>query len=221
MLLWVKPVQHNLLFATDNNGIQSQYPGDWAHHPGTFSKQHFLDMTHSNASYVPCYLGHRQHSLLDLCMYTPSQLHQPAILHFDECYIRKQNECLMIQQEHTILVFECKTWKIRFLCRDICLRMHCTVLIGCTEPIPFVCAHFNRNSHSPSFQTSADCIHHLHRNFRLDWEFLVEVFYLFFGTGFARIPPTFFNSWAVWIKYSLISNCLDGYSSDHSIMQPF
>ena len=112
-------------------------------------------------------------------MYTPSQSRQPAILHSDECYIRKQNEYLMIQQGNTILVLECKTWKIRFLCWDICLLMHCTVLIDYTESIAFVYAHFDRYSHSPSFQVSVDCIHHLHRNFGLDREFLVEVFYLF------------------------------------------
>ena len=39
-------------------------------------------------------------------MYTPSQSFQTAILHSDECYICKQNECLMIQQGHTILVLE-------------------------------------------------------------------------------------------------------------------
>ena len=37
----------------------------------------------------------------------------------------------------------------------------------------------------------------------------------FFGTGFARIPPTFFNSRAVRIKYSLTSNCFDAYFRDH------
>ena len=52
-----------------------------------------------------CYLAHRQFSWVGLCMYTPSQLHQPAILHFDECYICKQNECLMIQQGHIIFNF--------------------------------------------------------------------------------------------------------------------
>ena len=120
------------------------YPDDWAHHPGTFSNQHFLDMTHSNASCTPCYLGHRQISWLSLCIYTASKLHQPAILHSDECYICKQNECLMIQQGQIILVLECKTWKIRFLYWDICLWMHCTVLIDCTEPIALVCAHFDQ-----------------------------------------------------------------------------
>ena len=120
-------------------------------------------------------------------MYTPSQLRQPAILHSDECYIHKQNGCLMIQQGHTILVVECKTWKIRFLCWDICFWMHCTVLIDCTEPITFVCTHFDRYSHSLSFQASVDCIHHLHRNFGLDREFFVEVFYLFL----AQVVPEF------------------------------
>ena len=174
-------VRDDLLFATDKNGIQSSYPDDWAHHPGTFSKQHFVDMTHSNASCTHCYLGHRQLYWLTLCMYTPSQSHQPAILHSVECYIHKQNEFVMIQEGHTILVLECKTWKIRFLCWDICLWMHCTVLIVCTEPIAFVWAHFNRYSHSPSFQASVDGIHHFHRNFGVDREFLVEVFYLFLG----------------------------------------
>ena len=123
-----------------------------------------------------------------LCMYTPSQSRQPAILHCDECYIHKQNECLMIQQGHTILVLECETWKIRFLCWDICLCMHCTVLIDCTETTAFVCAHFNWYSHSPSFQASANCIHHLQRNFGLDQEFLVEImFYLFL----AQVLPEF------------------------------
>ena len=183
-------MQHNLLFATDNNGNHSPYPDDWAHHPGTFSKQHFPDMTHSEASYTPCYLGHRQLSWLGLCMYTPNcQLCQPAILHSDECYICKQKECLMIQQGHTIFVLECKTWKIWFLCWDICLWKHSTVLIDCTEPIAFVCAHFDWYSHS-LFQASVDCIHHLHRNFGRDQQFLVEVFHLF-------------NSCAVQIKYSL------------------
>ena len=134
---------------------------------------------------------HTHLSWLGLCMYTPSQSHQPEIMHTDECYIHKQNKCLMIQQGHTILVLECKTWQIWFLCWNVCLWMHCTVLIDCT-----VCAHFNQYSHSPSFQASVYCIHHLHRNFGLDQEFLVEVFYLFFGTGLARISPTF-NSWAV------------------------
>ena len=172
-------MQHNLLFATDNNGIQGPYPDDWAHHPGTFSKQHFPDMIHSDASYILCYLGHRQLSWLFLCMHTLSQSRQPAILHPDECYIRKQNKCLIIQQGHTILVLEWKTWKIRFLCWDICLWIHSTVLIDCTGPISFVCAHFNWYSHSPSFQAFFDCIHHLHRNFGLGQEFLMEVFCLF------------------------------------------
>ena len=97
----------------------------------------------------------------------------------------------------------------------IWLWMHCTVLIDCTEPVAFVCADFDRYSHSPLFQASVDCIHHLHRNFGLDWEFLVEVFYLFFGTGFVIIPPTFFNSRTVRIKYSLISNCFDVNYRDH------
>ena len=142
-------VRDDLLFATDKNGIQSSYPDDWAHHPGTFSKQHFADMTHSDASCTHCYLGHRQLYWLTLCMYTPRQSHQSAILHSVECYIHKQNEFAMIQEGHTILVLECKTWKIQFLCWDICLWMHCTVLIVCTEPIAFVWAHFNRYSHSP------------------------------------------------------------------------
>ena len=71
-------VRGDLLFATDKNGIQSSYPDDWAHHPGTFSKQHFACMTYSNASCTHCYLGHRQLYWLTLCMYTPSQSHQPA-----------------------------------------------------------------------------------------------------------------------------------------------
>ena len=78
-----------------------------------------------------------------------------------------------------LIFLECKTWKIRFLCWDICLWLYCPVRIHCTEPIVFVCAHFNRYSHSPSFQASVDCIDHLHRNFGLDWEFLVKVFYHF------------------------------------------
>ena len=176
-----------MLFTTDNNGIQSPNRDDLPHYPGTFSQQHFLDMTHSNASCTPCYLGHRQLSWLGLCMYTPSQSRQPAILHSDECYIRKQNEWLMIQQGHTILVLECKTWKIQFLCWDICLWMHCTVLIGCTEPITFVKALFNWYSHSPSFQASVNCIHHVHRNYGLDQKFLAEVFYLFL----AQVLPEF------------------------------
>ena len=144
-------------------------------------------------------LFHRQLSWLGLCMHTPSQSRQPAILQSDECYIHKQNECLMIQEGHTTLVLECKTWKVRFLCWDICLWMHCTVLIHCAEPIAFVWAHFDRYSHSPSFQASVDCIHHLHRNLGLDREFLVEVFYLFL----AQVLPEFsifFNSRAVRIK---------------------
>ena len=156
-----------------------------------------------------CYLAHRQFSWVGLCMYTPSQLHQPAILHFDECYICKQNECLMIQQGHIILVLECKNWKIWFLCWDICLWMCCTILVDCTEPIAFACVHFNWYSHSPSFQASVDCIHHLHRNFRIDREFLVEVFYLFL----AQVLPEFHQ--AVRIKYSLTSNCFDSYSHNH------
>ena len=166
-------MQHNLLFATDNNGIQGPYPDDWVQHPGTFSKQHLPDMTQSDASCTPCYLGHRQLSWLGLCMYTLScQSCQPAILHFDECYICKQKECLMIQQGHTIFILESKTWKIWFLCWDICLWKHSTVLIDCTEPIAFVCTHFDRYSHS-LFQVSVDCIHHLHRNFGRDQQFLV------------------------------------------------
>ena len=137
-----------------------------------------------------CYLAHRQFSWVGLCMYTPSQLHQPAILHFDECYICKQNKCLMIQQGHIILVLECKNWKIRFLCWDICLWMCCTVLIDCTEPIALACVHFNWYSHSPSFQASVDCIHYLHRNFRS--RVSCGSVLPFFGTGFARISPTFF-----------------------------
>ena len=121
--------------------------------------------------------------------------------------MRKQNECLMIQQGHTILVLECKTWKIQFLCWDICLWMHCTVLIDCTEPIGFVCAHFNQYSHSPSF----DCIHHL----RLYSSSSCGSALPFLDAGFARIPPAFFNSQAVWIKYSLTSNSFDVYSRDH------
>ena len=38
----------------------------------------------------------------------------------------------------------------------------------------------------------------------------------FFGTSFARIPPTFFNSRTVRIKYSLTSNCFDAYSRDRT-----
>ena len=57
--------------------------------------------------------------------------------------------------------------------------MYCTVLIDCAEPITFVCAHFERYSHSPSLQASVDYIHHLDRNFGLDRELLVEVLYLF------------------------------------------
>ena len=80
-------MQHDLLFATDNNGAQSPFPDDWAHHPRPFSKQHFPDVTHSDASYPPCYLGHRQLSWLGLCKYTPSQSRQLAIRHSDVCYI--------------------------------------------------------------------------------------------------------------------------------------
>ena len=116
------------------NRIQSPYPDEWAHHPGTFSKHIFPDMTHNDASCTPCYLSYREPSWLGLCMYTTSQSRQPAILHSDECYIRKHNECLMIQQGHTVLVLECKTWKIRFLYWDICLWMHCTVLRGWYRP---------------------------------------------------------------------------------------
>ena len=53
-------MQHDMLFPTDNNGIQSQYPDYQAHHLRTFLKQHFLDMSHSNASYILCYMGHIQ-----------------------------------------------------------------------------------------------------------------------------------------------------------------
>ena len=162
-----------------------------------------------------CYLAHRQFSWLGLCMYTPSQLHQPAILHFDECYICKQNKCLMIQQGQIILVLECKNWKIRFLCWDICLWMCCTVLIDCTKPVALACVHFNWYSHSPSFQASVDCIHYLHRNFRIDREFLVEVFYFFLAQVLPEFHQLSFNSGAVWIKYSLTSNCFDAYSHNH------
>ena len=177
-------MQHDLLLATNNNGIQSPYPDDSVHHPGIFLKQHFPDMTHSNASYTPCYLGQRQLFWLGLCMYTPSQSRQPATLHSDGCHICKQNECLMIQQAHTILVLESKTWKIWFLCRVICLWMHCTVLTDCTEPITFVCAHLDWYSYSPSFQASVECIR---RNFGLDREIFVEVFYF----SLAQVLPEF------------------------------
>ena len=197
-------------------------------------------MTHSDASYTPCYLGRRQLSWFGLCMYTPSQSRQTAILHSDQCYIRKQNECLMIQQGHTILVLVCKTWNIRFLCWEICIWMHCTVLIDCIEQIAFVCAHFDWYSHSPSFQASVSCIYHLHWTFGLDREFLVEVFYLFL----VQVLPEFhqpsliheqfesnIHSHQIVLMRTFVTTCWGSVNLlrilssfqflPHSIMQPF
>ena len=92
--------------------------------------------------------------------------------------------------------------------------MHFTVLIYCTEPITFVCAHFDQISHSPSFQASVDCIHHHHRNFGLDREFFVKCF-TFFWCRFCQNSNNLLNSGAVRIKYSFTSNCFDAYSHYH------